>query len=221
MAKAKPEWEKTNIAVIKAILKLGKPAFGDLLKDTGLSKPSLTDHLKELLNKKLIIAEKSEKDKRKWLYSLNPNELALITVDEAIEAIRNELKAVGEELKPEEEQKLREWLIKHFRTILIEELKANLPIAEYGIIKHLFDWLSSITLAKLIIDSKLMEERAEGIKEVIKTVAPKATFFHSSVDAIKDFPDEIAEKWSKTKAFSTNPTVILLNLFETGEFKLS
>jgi DNA-binding MarR family transcriptional regulator len=206
--------------IAKALAKLEKASFGDILKEADISRQALDIHLKRMLDKKLILSERDPRDKRKYLYWLNPNELAIITIDEAIESIKNELKAIGEELKPEEEQKLREWLIKHFRAILIEELKADFPIAEYGIIRHLFDWLTSLTLVKLLIG----EEPEEGIdrtEEFIKTIFPKASFYHGAVKAIIDLPNSIAEKWSKTKAFSTNPAVIILDILETGKFKLS
>jgi DNA-binding MarR family transcriptional regulator len=207
------------VEIAKALAKLEKASFGDILKEADISRQALDTHLKIMVSKKLILSEQDPKDKRKYLYWLNPNELAVITVDEAVEAIKEELKAVGEELKPEEEQKLREWLIKHFRAILIEELKADFPIAEYSIIRHLFDWLSTTTLIKLIMDD-ILNENINNIKKFIESVIPKATFFHR-IEAIVDLPNSIAEKWSKTKAFSTNPAVIILNILETGKFKLS
>jgi len=213
--KVEPTYEIT-----KALAKLEKASFGDILKVANISRQALDIHLKRMLDKELILSEQDPKDKRKYLYWLNPNELAIITVDEVIEAIKEELKAVGEELKPEEEQKLREWLIKHFRAILIEELKADFPITEYGVIRHLFDWLTSLTLVKLLIGEKL-EEDADRTEEFIKTIFPKASFYHGAVKAIIDLPDNIAEKWSKTKAFNTNPAVIILDILESGKFKLS
>ena len=136
--------------IAKALAKLGKASFGDILKEADISRQALDIHLKRMLDKKLILSEQHPKDKRKYLYWLNPNELAVITVDEVIEAIKDELKAVGEELNPKEEQNIRDWLITHFRNILIEELKADLPLHRWDIKEHIFSWITSIILGKKI-----------------------------------------------------------------------
>ena len=231
MVKAKPEWEKTNIAIIKAILKLGKPAFGDLLKETGLSKPSLTEHLKELLDKKLITAEKSQKDKRKWLYSLNPNELCLITVDEVIKAIKEELKAVGEKLTAEEEQKLKEFFIKYFRKLIIKEYLDMESYKEYtSFLYYILRRFSLIVLNRLIYDSfkeavikrdkkidvdkkfkEFINMFYNNLYSALKAFEGMGIIFEPKEDIVtlkeiafvsKDYiSSELAKKWVKTKFF--------------------
>ena len=208
--------------IAKALAKLEKASYGDIKAQTDLADPTIARHLEKMLDKKLLIAEEHPKDKRKLLYSLNPNELCLITVDEAIKAIKKELEAVGEKLTAEEEKELRSWLIKHFRAILIEELKADFPLDKYLVEQHVKDWLSSIAIFSKIMKALNVsfEERASGVEKVLKQLTPFSVA-HISPKAIADFPKSLLGKWSKTKAFKRNPATIVANLFGTGKFKLT
>ena len=55
--------------VIKAIYE-GKRTFKELLESTGLSKPVLTEHIKEIEKEGIIKGKKSEEDRRKIYYEL-------------------------------------------------------------------------------------------------------------------------------------------------------
>ena len=112
--------KKLDKVVLIAKALADKPkTFTELLEATKMTRPTLTNYLKELEEKGLIISSLDRKDKRKVIYSLNPNELAIITIDEVIEAIKEELKAIGEELNPEEERNLKKYLIE-IRDLIID-----------------------------------------------------------------------------------------------------
>ena len=108
------------VEIAKALAKLEKASFGDILKEADISRQALDTHLKIMVSKKLILSEQDPKDKRKYLYWLNPNELVIITVDEAVELIEKE---INRKLTAEERDSLRRALIEGFQKLIIESLK--------------------------------------------------------------------------------------------------
>ena len=203
--------------IAKVLAKLGKASFGDILKKTGLAEPTIARHLKHMEAKKLILSEQDPKDKRKYLYWLNPNELAVITVDEAIEAIKEELKAVGEELKPEEEQALRDALTNHARPIILLWLKEGV-IKDEKSTEVIFNIIATADGLKQQIDVFKSLSKLANFGNLMKKEASKVftnKFITENVklyiDLAESLPESFIIKWRKTKAYTKSPITQLIN----------
>ena len=204
------------IAIARALADKPK-TFTELLEATKITRPTLTAYLRELEEKGIIISSLDRKDKRKVIYSLNPNELAIITVDEAIEAIREELKAVGEELKPEEEQALRDALTNHARPIILLWLKEGV-IKDEKSTEVIFNIIATADGLKQQIDVFKSLSKLANFGNLMKKEASKVftnKFITENVklyiDLAESLPESFITKWRKTKAYTKSPITQLIN----------
>ncbi len=198
------------VETAKVLAKFGRISFGAILKEVDISRQTLDTYLKIMVGKKLILLEQDPKDKRKYLYWLNPNELCIITVDEAIDAIRKELKAVGEELTSEEEEKLREILRNEVRKIILTWLKMNIIKNEKPeeVILHILNIAYGVyqeveafkQLSKLPMFGKLMKDKADEVFD--NTTAENVKLY---LDLVDKLPKSFLKKWEKTKAYQSSP----------------
>jgi len=166
--------EKPNIKILSAIVE-GSNVYGEIKSKTGLADPTISRYLDKFLAIGLIKSKTHEKDKRKVIYELNPEELVITTLKDVIQAIRKELKEVGEDLTPEEEEIVRKILLEDIRPIIIADLKNKIPI--FDEIEHVLNYFTSL----------IFHLQAIGEMNNIKLV------------------DFIIEKWLKTKLAQRNP----------------
>ncbi|WP_457590736.1 MarR family transcriptional regulator [Geoglobus sp.] len=193
----------TAIKILKAIAEIPDPAFGDILNATGLSRPSLSEHLKELENKGLILSEQSEADRRKYIYHINTAELALLTIDEAIEAIKKELEEAGMELEPSEEEELRKALKgmheAMVKALFSDELERVKPM---GLVLL---WLDGLVFNRYLLSQGLSRRYIkEGMKATARTAREKGLDSGEIEKILVDncldhIPASFAEKWIKAR----------------------
>ncbi len=175
--------------IAKALAKLGKASFGDILRETGLAEPTIARHLKHMEIKKLILSEQHPKDKRKYLYWLNPNELAVITIDEVIEAVKDELSTVNEELTPKEEMALREALKN-----MHEPIKTAIIEGETAILSGILFWLDGLAVLRYV--TKFGQFDYKALIPLLEIGEKSQKLIRHIIDAcLPNIPHSFAEKW--------------------------
>ncbi len=205
--------------IAKALTNLKTASFGDLLRETRLAEPTIARHLKHLEDAKLIISELSQKDRRKYIYTLNPEELAVISVREVIEAIKNELEAINEKLEQDEEEAIKKLLINHVREQILDEYLKKEKYKRGDALSFVLDKLSSLvsikrglSLVENNADAVDKEKLASTLKEFAKTfkkINPRiklnadrmAKEMTDLIELVDEIPITFAEKWMGTKYF--------------------
>jgi len=205
--------------IAKALVTLGRASFGDLLKETKLAEPTIARHLETLGVQKLILAERSQKDRRKVLYALNPGELGVITVNEVLESIKKELEAINEELDLEEEKAIRNILVNHIRKQVLDEYLKKEKYKREDALSFILDKLSSLvsvrrglSLVESNVGSLDGKKQAAMLKEfakIFKKINPKiklnadrmAKQMANLIEVVDEIPITFAEKWMGTKYF--------------------
>jgi DNA-binding MarR family transcriptional regulator len=193
--------------VLKAIL-TGKECYSEIKEALGLKKSVLTEYKDKLLAKGLIVEYKLETDKRKKCYKLNENELIILTVNEALSIIKAE---IGE-LTLDEEQKLRNFLLKHIRPLIEINLKENRISDVVTFFKTI---LSTPIALKLVLDANLSKNKTRDFNQFISregTDEERAVF-----KAATTLPEFFVEKWSKTEFFRSNPIITFQGLVSALE----
>jgi len=157
----------TKLKILKLIHERGEIDFGELREEMKLSKTSLAEHLDDLMKRGLILKRQSERDKRKFIYHLNPNELILISVGEIINGLRRH----GIELNEEEAEKLREFLLRGYRPYIEKKMReGKFDEREVDILSESLGFLvASINLFELVERTqKAIEEKEEEQKEGVQ-----------------------------------------------------
>ncbi|AIY90207.1 hypothetical protein GACE_1165 [Geoglobus acetivorans] len=113
----------SKFSIQQEILRSPGVRFNELMERTELSHQSVSRALKQLEQRGLIYHVEDEEDRRKKRYFVREDNLIVISIDEVVERVREELSKAGEDLTPEEEGRLREFLLKVVRPAIVEKLK--------------------------------------------------------------------------------------------------
>jgi len=205
--------------IAKVIAKLGKASFGDILKETGLAEPTIARHLKIMEAKGLILSERSEEDKRKFIYELNPEELIFATQEEVLKHIEQEL---GRELTEEEREALEDILINHIRLAMIELLKKDHLKGE---IDEIINLLDSVVLLHCVKKSALgslislvaPDMEGEDYAELSKDLFPKHSFLPPLYGAMDKLPDRFVEDWTAREKFKASSAGVIWEFIKNIE----
>jgi len=191
-------------AIVKALLD-GPKTFTEILESTGLTRPTLSNHLKKLEEEGVVQSVLDRKDKRKILYMLSEESIGLTTVSKAIEIIEKEL---GERLDDEERERLKEILTKYVKELIIIALKHDLDVenAERVIKMCISAFVTFNELLKGFYKRSGMpkqEARQIFIKSSLQFVEDEKgeRGFEIILEASENLPDSFIKKWKRTNFF--------------------
>ena len=206
-----------KVEIIKAILQLENPTFGDVLDFTGLSDPTVSRYIRLLTEKGLIQLEEDPEDRRRFIYSINPNELIVISVEDVINSLKEDLERVGETLTKDEEEFLREFLIKRARPE-IEKLireKDLERLSNEDFLKYVKGVIYGTVLSTDLMD-KIKREVGDALLDVARELSGLLPEDAENIfNALEDFPRDLREKIMKTEEFEDHPLVLVLrNTFD-------
>jgi DNA-binding MarR family transcriptional regulator len=178
----------------------GQKYFNEIQEAIGLKKPIVSEYMSKLKEKGLVVEFPDPEDRRKKFYQLNEDELVVISRDEAIQVIREELQKVGAELSPEEENKLRE-VLKSMRPIFLEKLKTDgfkRENPEQTLIESL-NGLAALKILSEYIPKKHLKLFAKPFKKRTKKLAGFDTT--RLIDIVPNISHDFTMRWMKTDAF--------------------
>jgi len=217
--------------IARVIAELKECSFGDILKNTGLGEPTISRHLKMMEERRLISSRVSEKDKRKILYSFNPEELCVITVDDVLKAVKSELEKISEELEEDEERALRDLLIKEIRKKVVENYLKKEQYKREDPVSFILKALSSLicirmglSLLKENYDDLSKEDVRKLISELSSTFrrinakinAQQIDEIYELVEVAEKIPQTFAEKWVRTEFFENSEVYKTINMMFLG-----
>lgn len=206
--------------IAAVISRLRECTFGDISAETGLSSPILSKFLDEMKTKQLILWRRSTEDGRKWIYWLNPNELVVITVDEAVKAVNEELEKVGEGFEDYEKRALRVFLIRETRKRILEYVeRGEGEKTKDAVLRMVLQEISMMSFVRLLSDGsdfdelyvpgvsrRLLEFFVDYVRYLTKSKKRRSEELGevlSFAETVSVMPTTLAEKWSKTEEFES------------------
>ena len=201
-----------KMLIAKALMEIENPAFGELLKATNLSRPALTEHLKDMVEKGLIESVKSEKDKRKIVYKINENEIILFTKEELINAIES---TIDRKLTVKEREAIERILVESVRPSFAELIKMYNPsdeiISTKGTIDDVLDLINALIVGYMMFDKfkDLLDLKYNDVEEYSKLFS-STPFMPPLYKGIKYVPESFFKDWIETNVFKSSIAYPLL-----------